>query len=410
MHALAREDPVISSNALQSHRLCRYSAKSSMRESLQHMTSSDKLFRLRYVGRRFNNARLPLDVLSDLPAFRDLLVAYAKQEWRSANADRQRVPKGFDKSLSFDLVGVEPGSAIPALSWDEAAAQTYLPGFSSELVDIVAVSYNDVVNLVDDAGHEVFPKALESEHVRALNRLGSGLQEGERIEFVGSKGVDGNVVFLDMARRKRLITKVRETYESRHDGIGTLIGVYAGDQPRITVQTVQIGQIEIGIDSERVKIFDGNLGSPVQFDLQIERDNNDIFRSVVAVHGVDLIDPEIVAELERCRGRLTEISALDDGWSDGTGRAPSVLAITAARSFLDKRPMLCGDYRIYPTSAGGVLFELVRNNWDLSLEFNPDGAVEIFGIEVDGERELEPVTFDGVLGEFIDLFDLRVGR
>lgn len=59
------------------------------------MADEEKSFRLRYVGSRFDNARLPVDVLSDLPAFRDLLAAFAKDEWLSLNSDRQRVPKGF---------------------------------------------------------------------------------------------------------------------------------------------------------------------------------------------------------------------------------------------------------------------------------------------------------------------------
>ncbi|QNK74207.1 hypothetical protein H7F36_02870 [Variovorax sp. PAMC28562] len=372
----------------------------------------DKFFRLRYVGRRFDRTRLPLDVLADLPAFRDLLVAYAKQQWRAANSDRQRVPKGFDKSLSFDLVGIEPGSAIPALSWDEATAQEYLPGFASELNEIVTASYADVISLVDDAGHDVFPKALDPEHVRALNRLGSGLHEDERIEFVGSKGVDGNVVYLDVVRRKRLITKVRETYESRHDGIGTLIGVFAPPdaQATIKVQAFELGQIDIRIDNERVKVFDGNINGTVQFDLQIERDNNDAFRGIVQVHGVDLIDPEIGAELERCGNRVEAIAILVDGWSDGAGVAPSAEAVSAAKSFLSKRPMLCADFRIYPTLAGGVLFELVRNDWDLSVEFLATGGVELFGIEVGGRGELEPVFYGAVSQDFIDFFDAKVGR
>lgn len=54
--------------------------------------AGDTTFRLRYVGGRFNGTRLPVDVLTDLPAFRDLLVAFAKEEWRDLNAERKRVP------------------------------------------------------------------------------------------------------------------------------------------------------------------------------------------------------------------------------------------------------------------------------------------------------------------------------
>lgn len=369
--------------------------------------------RLRYVGERFEGARLPLDVLADLPAFRDLLVAFAKQQWRTVNTDRQRVPKGFDQSLSFDLTAIEEGSAIPQLQWDRSAAQRFLPGFTGELQGIVEESYFDIVTLVDNAARGIFPKVLASEHVRALNKFGSGLRRNERIEFLDKNGADGNVVYLDFSRRKELITKVRETYVARFEGTGTLVGLHATSdaQAWIDVETPVHGLIKILLDSERVTgEFDGNLNSPVQFDLNVELDNADKFRSVVDVHAVALIDERIAADLERCRERLSEILRFEAGWDDGVGRAVDGAAINAAKLFLSTRPLLCGLYKIFPTTAGGVLFEFEVNGWDLSLEFMNDGAVEMFGFQLTGDSELDPVRFDVVNVDLIAEFDKYVGR
>jgi hypothetical protein len=368
--------------------------------------------RLRYVGRRFDRARLPLEVLADLPAFRDLLVAYAKQEWRKVNSGRQRVPKGFDKSLSFDLTAIEDGSAVPQLQWDRVAAQSYLPGFASELEEIVDLSFSNVVRLIDDAGRGKFPKVLASEHVRALNKFGSTLRDDERIEFLGRQGRDGNVVYLDGARRKSLITKVRETYESRFEGTGTLVGIFANDDPQgyIEVNTDCHGLIKIPLDRERVVTdFDGNIRSLVQFDLQIELDNADKFRSLVEVHALVLIDERIEADLDRCKNRLNDIKNLNDGWDDDGGRAINPSAVDSASSFLVRRPHFCSAYRIFPTAVGGVLFEFESNGWDLSLEFAPGGSVEFFGIEIDGDGELQPASFHSVGDDLIAEFDRYAG-
>jgi hypothetical protein len=374
------------------------------------MTEDHKTFQLRYVGARFDGARLPLDVLSDLPAFRDLLVSYAKDRWRELNLHRQRLPRGFDQSISFDLVAIDEGSAMPKLDWSRETAQRMLPDFTDQLEDLVDKSYKDLVVLIDGAGHDRFPSALSSEHIRALNKLGAGLQDGERIEFLGSSGANGNVVHLDPFRRKALITRVRETYQARYDGIGTLIGLHTVDG-YIVVETVEHGQLRISVDPVRVsEEFDGNTGSDVQFALQIEKDNNDHLRSVIDVFDVELIDAELSDSIMRCRDRLNELSSLGAGWHDGDGNAVTPSAVEAAKVFLAKRPFFAGAYRLYPTEAGGILFEFKNDGWDFSVEFGAEGTVEMYGIQISGSEEMEPEFF-GRLGEdFIKVFDEHMGR
>jgi hypothetical protein len=253
---------------------------------------------------------------------------------------------------------------------------------------------------------------MSSEHVRALNRLGSGLRDGERIEFVGTQGSDGKVVFLDTYRRKQLITRVRDTYQARFESVGTLLGTYAPDPTgHIIVQTAEHGNIQIPLDRDRViDEFDGNIESDVQFDLQIELDNSDRYRSIVEVFDVVLIDAHIGADLEKCRIRLNEIRSLGAGWHDGAGMAIDTSAVDAANRFLSMRPSLAGTYRIYPTEAGGVLFEFDSNGWDFSIEFRTGGTVEMYGVQVAGDGEMEPHEFSEVGQAFMSEFDRRVGR
>lgn len=143
-------------------------------------------FKLRYIGARFSGARMPVDVLPDLNAFRDLLLAYAREEWFGLNKKRKRLPKGFDKSFSLDLVGITEGSAVSELAWNSDAAQETIPGLANDFGFIIQRSYDDVLALVANAANGNFPKTLPVEHIRALNKFGSGLRDNEKIEFVGS--------------------------------------------------------------------------------------------------------------------------------------------------------------------------------------------------------------------------------
>ncbi len=94
------------------------------------MSPPDTILKLRYVGKRFDGCRLPLAVITDLPALRDLIVAYAKEKWRSDHPNKERLPKGFDKIFNFDLVALEDGSAMPNLAWQGTQLQQTLPGFN----------------------------------------------------------------------------------------------------------------------------------------------------------------------------------------------------------------------------------------------------------------------------------------
>jgi hypothetical protein len=371
------------------------------------MTMDDpRTFLLRYVGARFEGHRMPLDVLPDLSAFRDLLVSLVKAEWRAVHVNRERLPRGFEKSLSFDLVEIGDGSAVPKLEWDRNNVQMLLPEFKDELEGLVDNSYNKALALFDGAdGHELSYR-LNSENIRALNRFGSGLLDDEKIEFLGSEGADGNVIYLDSRRRKRLIMRDRDTYQTRFEDIGRLLGSEVDPENTggglISVTTDRHGTIRIPVSQERVREeFDGSIDADVQFRLLIEVDHKDIFRRVVEVFDVDVIDAAVVANLDRCRVRIATLRELKKGWHDGDGLAITDEAAAAAARLLTARPSLSGSYHIYPMDDGGLLFEFVHAGWDYSTEIGPKGAIEIYGVQVDGPRDVDAKGFESVNDDFL---------
>lgn len=370
-------------------------------------------FLLRYVGARFEGHRLPLDVLPDLSAFRDLLVSYVKAEWRAAHTDRERLPKGFEKSIAFDLVGIEDGSAVPKLEWDRDTAQRLLPDFKDELETLVEKSYVKILDLIDGANGPVGSVELTSENIRALNRFGSGLLPNEKIEFPASRGADGNVVYLDTYRRKRLITRGRDSYQTRFEDVGKLLGSSIdplGTTGIITVNTSEHGTISIPVSPERVRVdFDGNIEADVQFRLLIELDNNDVFRGIVDVFDVDVIDAKVVADLALCRDRISALRSLRDGWHDGSGKTPTSEAAATASRLLAKKPGMAGSYRIFPTDPGGLLFEFVHAGWDYSIEIGPAGTLEMYGTEAAGDGDMDTEALDANSDEFIKHFDMVTG-
>lgn len=67
--------------------------------------------------------------------------------------------------------------------------------------------------------------------------------------------------------------------------------------------------------------------------------------------------------------RVDEIAALEDGWLDGEGRAPTPEAISSARLLAQAiRP---GIYSIFPRRCGGIQFEAGA---DEAVEFRVEAS------------------------------------
>lgn len=168
--------------------------------------------------------------------------------------------------------------------------------------------------------------------------------------------------------------------------------------------------INIPVDPDTVvEKYDGSLYGQVQFDVLVELDHNDRFKSVRDVYGVDLVDEDVVAEFEKCIDRIMDLKRLENGWQDGEGLPIEAAARDNALLLVQRRPSLSGIFHVYPTLDGGILFELESNGWDLSVELLPDGKVEFYGIQIDGVDEVAPKVFSEVGDAFFQEFDERVG-
>lgn len=121
----------------------------------------------------------------------------------------------------------------------------------------------------------------------------------------------------------------------------------------------------------------------------------------VAIYQEDseLSEPDYRAFYRRRRERLRHLEELEDGWLDGIGRAPTDRALSSARKFLDRFERHSEIFSIFPTESGGVLFEFTGNGWAYSVEFSAGGLAMFYGIEVDGDKEIPPLTRFTALSE-----------
>jgi len=365
-----------------------------------------KTFSLRYIGDRFEGGRLPVDVLSDLSALRDLIASLAKQAFLRDNPDRRRMPQGFDKSISFALVGVEEGSAIPIFCLEQQIVQQNLPGIGDGIGEIVEKAYQRVTEIIAGSDNKQSVLDLPQSAIRALSKLGANLRENEQIEFRKSGRTDEKIVALDNFRRKKLLTNLRETYTVEFEGVGYLAGVDSNTNI-IKVNTDKYGELVIPLwDMSAWREFDGSIGTLVEVSVVLALDKNDQVRSVESVHSIDLVRP-YDEHLEKCLARLHNLAKLERGWLDGGGEPLTHIAAAKTLQFIFTYAELAKLFRIYPTEDGGVSIEFGVKKWDFVVEILPDGAIETDGSS-SAKEALGPETFNDLSEEFSSWFNNMV--
>lgn len=70
---------------------------------------------MRLTGSRFGQPGMPVEVLPELAAYRELVATVARELFLRRNPGRQRVPRGFTESFQLRLERVDKGSTIPVL-------------------------------------------------------------------------------------------------------------------------------------------------------------------------------------------------------------------------------------------------------------------------------------------------------
>ena len=158
----------------------------------------------RFVGERFNEHTLPLDVTKDLYAYQTLVVELAKRLYLKEHPHRQRVPKGFETTFELHISKVDDGSAKPLLMATlgaamamEIEAQTYFERSRDIITECIAAQ---------GTLPAVFPKDL----LIYFNQIGRSLRDDEAMEL---DVVHGGKATLSPKRRKDLVLALNKVYE-----------------------------------------------------------------------------------------------------------------------------------------------------------------------------------------------------
>jgi hypothetical protein len=173
---------------------------------------------LTFKGNRFRDHALDLTALAELSQFQRLVAETAKALWRSANPDRERLPRHFEDRTRLCLRRIEEGSAVAPLEVfiEEPQLELYEPE-PKEIDEAVALAA-DVFRALeqDESLPERFPRSLIPEYVK----LGQALATDESIEIAAC---NGTLTRLTVASRSRLAPFSEPVHEGSVDVTGEVL-------------------------------------------------------------------------------------------------------------------------------------------------------------------------------------------
>ena len=309
--------------------------------------------RPRLIGPRFEDGEMPLEFLGDLAALREMVIDVARWRFFQKNPGRARAPKGLE-SVSFNLAGVEKGSATPLITVSNPVGQParewllYMEDARDSILDVIA---SGGVN--GDA-----PLRLESPHLAHFNQLGRSLRDDEEMEF----RVPGRLpTRLTPGIRRALLSKAMwgETTELEADQIVVLRGfVPEMDQHDSTFELHLLDGRKMVVPFQE-QHFDTVINAFMGY----KENAQVVFRGIgkygrgnrlvdVKQAEVSLFDPLDVS------ARLAEFKDMKDGWFEGEGTAPSIDGLDWLASAFERRYAsdVPSPY-LYPMPEGGIRAE-----------------------------------------------------
>ena len=332
------------------------------RESLE--LRSGEFLRPRLRGARFKDGSISLDIIGELAALREMVLAVARWRFLEENPDRQRSPRWFNR-IDLRLTSIDRGSAVPVISLvpDGPARSLWHERFYEQARDAIA----DVIGAAEHSEPLAPTWHFPNHYLAYFNRIGRSLRDDECIELLTPSSSEP--VRLTKQSRLHLIR-----WSSMADVSNvTLRGVICeADQARKTfeLQPVHGSRVSGPIPDEYLEtVMEAfnryRSGERVVVEGTGRSTGSNRVWSLQSVDRVSPLDPLDVP------ARLDEFRKMRNGWLEGGGRAPDHagldwLSDSFERHYPDDSPLP----HTYPTPEGGVEMEWSFGSQSVILEID----------------------------------------
>ncbi len=344
----------------------------------QDDATSAAFARLRMSGSRFEAVGLPVAALPEVIAYGDLILELAKALFFTQHAERQRVPKGFEKQLGLRLTAVERGSVTPVLT-RELAVEPPLPNSGSD-------EYVEARDLVSEllraaASDRAMPSIFSAVPRRTLSRFGQTLQPGEGLQ-VGGADASWSPPYTRPLRRQ-LLLRLQDTYTSSASLVGVLADLQL-EALQASLRTDEGHLVTLPYDRDTFRIVKQAVDFRPERRIMVEGavvfDRSDNPLRLETVENLSLAeDQALEGAYAAVRAALFGMQQLESGWLDGQGEAVEPGALELCMRVVDGLEAAgLASPRVYPTPEGGLSLEWSEGTREVQAEV-VNGSDIIFG-------------------------------
>lgn len=356
---------------------------------------SNFFLQLRLVGNRFEDHAIPLDFLTGLAPFQALLVEAYKVEYLRTNVGREPMPRDSTGSIDLKLTSFKRGCMQFEIGAAEPDNSPLSPSQKSNLV----LARDRLIATIQRAekGESMEHSTLSKQMLPHFEKIANAITDSEEIHLVSPPGIENGGVSARFSRHvaNRLMNAASTGSET------TKNTEIRGSIPELNQANMTLQILPMNGDAIKASV------GPEHFDSALKVFNGFRRGSQAEFHGIGRLDPigrvleftslsqlRIIDTPSDISLQLDTIRALEDGWLDGDGVAPSLSGIDWIESRMYR--YLPADFPrpyLYPTESGGVQLEWSIESNEVSIEVSLESRLGVWHelnlqSKKDSEREL----------------------
>lgn len=332
---------------------------------------------LKLEGIRFSGANIPVDVLEEIVRYRNLIVAAATDAWQEEHPNDD-LPDWLSKDLELTLTEVANGSAIPVL--DRPSGSDFEKTFE-DARDAVDHLIREVSN--GKVTKTSFPSWANTP---AFWNFGSSLEGGEKMYVPAPTQVDPIYAVITPETRRLHVEPLKLSVKGERSDSFQIVGgqVIALDAENrsFELMTTRWGQIHGRFkDTRLIQDLSSVIGNSNQAKTVSIFGRTGLKDGILEkVHeAFSIVNPG--SEFEYAFDQLVKISKTEEGWLGGSGsEVPPKVIIKGATVLSIFTRLNFPPPAVFPTEAGGLVFEWGSETYVLSVEIEDNGNLVVYSL------------------------------